>query len=96
MGSSLEYTDSKVRQVEAALKAFPEIALAMTTVGTDEGRNYARINLKLVDRGERARSQKDLEKAIRKELKPIPGIELAVGFNRPILVNLLGPGSRRR
>ena len=45
-----------------ALKQFPEIALAMTTVGTDEGRNYARINLKLTDRSdERTRSQKDLE-----------------------------------
>ncbi len=42
VGSSLEYTDSKVRQVEEALKAFPEIRLAMTTVGTEEGRNYAR------------------------------------------------------
>ena len=27
----------------------------MTTVGTDEGRNYARINLKLTDRSERER-----------------------------------------
>ncbi len=53
VGSSLEYTDSKVRQVEAMLKGIPEIALAMTTVGSDEGRNYARINLKLVDLADR-------------------------------------------
>ncbi|MCC7039471.1 MAG: efflux RND transporter permease subunit [Burkholderiales bacterium] len=91
VGSSLEYTDSKVRQVEAALKAFPEIALVMTTVGTDEGRNYARVNLKLVDRAERERSQFALEKAIRDQLRPIPGVELTVGFNRPIFVNILGP-----
>ena len=91
VGSSLEYTDSKVRQVEEALKAFPEIRLAMTTVGTDEGRNYARINLKLVDRTQRARSQKTLEREIRNALRPIAGIELTLGFNRPIWVNLLGP-----
>ncbi|HTP99619.1 MAG TPA: efflux RND transporter permease subunit [Casimicrobiaceae bacterium] len=91
VGSSLEYTDSKMRQVEVVLKQFPEIVLAMTTVGTDEGRNYARINLKLTDRSERAASQKDLEKAIRKALKPIPGIELTLGFNRPIFINILGP-----
>jgi hydrophobic/amphiphilic exporter-1 (mainly G- bacteria), HAE1 family len=91
VGSSLEYTDSKVRQVEEALKVFPEITLAMTTVGTDEGRNYARVNLKLVDRSERARSQKDLEKEIRKVLRPIAGIDLTLGFNRPIFVNILGP-----
>ncbi len=91
VGSSLEYTDSKVKQIEAALKAFPEIELAMTTVGTDEGRNYARINLKLVDRQARTRSQFELERAIRERLRPIPGVELTVGFNRPIFVNILGP-----
>ncbi|MBA3507775.1 MAG: efflux RND transporter permease subunit [Betaproteobacteria bacterium] len=91
VGSSLDYTDGKVRQVEEKLKAFPEVALAMTTVGTDEGRNYGRINLKLVDRDARARSQKELEKAIRDTLKPIAGIDLTFGFNRPIFVNVLGP-----
>jgi hydrophobe/amphiphile efflux-1 (HAE1) family protein len=91
VGSSLEYTDGKVRQVEEALKAFPEIRLAMTTVGTDEGRNYARVNLRLVDRDTRARSQKTLEREIRKALAPIAGIELTLGFMRPIFVNLLGP-----
>jgi len=91
VGSSLEYTDRKVQQVEAVLKQFPEIKLAMTTIGTDEGRNYARINLKLTDRNERTATQKDLERAIRKALKPIPGIELTLGFNRPIFINILGP-----
>jgi hydrophobe/amphiphile efflux-1 (HAE1) family protein len=91
VGSSLQYTDGKVAQVEAALKAFPEILLVMTTVGTDEGRNYARINLKLTGRADRARTQKDLERAIRDALRPIAGIELSVGFNRPIFVNVLGP-----
>ncbi|MGA8031698.1 MAG: efflux RND transporter permease subunit, partial [Casimicrobiaceae bacterium] len=91
VGSSLEYTNAKVAEAEQVLKRFPEIAMAMTTVGTDDGRNYARVNLKLTDRSERARSQKDLERAIRKALKPIPGIELALGYDRPIWFNLLGP-----
>ncbi|HEV7412122.1 MAG TPA: efflux RND transporter permease subunit [Casimicrobiaceae bacterium] len=91
VGSSLEYTDSKVQQVETILKTYPDVALVMATTGTEEGRNYARVNLKLVDRADRARSQKDIEKAIRTELKPIPGIELAFGFDRPVWVNLLGP-----
>ena len=42
------------------------------------------------------RSQKELEQAIREQLRPIAGIELAFGFDRPIWVNLLGPGSRTR
>jgi multidrug efflux pump subunit AcrB len=80
-----------VRQVEETLKSYKEIELAITTVGTDEGRNYARMNLKLTDKGTGRRSQQELEKAIRKTLQPIPGIELSVGFNRPIFVNILGP-----
>ncbi|HTS21380.1 MAG TPA: efflux RND transporter permease subunit [Casimicrobiaceae bacterium] len=92
VGTSLEFTDVKVREVEAILKQFPEILLTMTTVGSAwDGRNYARVNLKLTDRESRARSQKDLERAIRSALKPVPGIELALGYDRPIWVNLLGP-----
>ena len=91
VGSSLEYTNGKVAEAEEVLKQFGEISLVMTTVGTEDGRNYARINLKLVDAKDRKRSQKDLERAIRAALKPIPGIELALGFDRPIWFNLLGP-----
>src|SRR6476661_8473737 len=92
VGTSLEFTDKKVREAEVVLKQFPEILLAMTTVGNAwDGRNYARINLKLTDRDKRVRTQKDLERDIRNALKPIPGIELAVGYDRPIWVNLLGP-----
>jgi len=91
VGSSLEYTNGKVRQVEEALKQFPEIVLVMTTVGTDDGRNYARVNLKLTPRDQRARSQKEVEKAVREVLRPIAGIELTFGFNKPIFVNVLGP-----
>ncbi|HEY1459188.1 MAG TPA: efflux RND transporter permease subunit [Casimicrobiaceae bacterium] len=91
VGSSLDYTDSKVRQVEGTLKSFPEIALVMTTIGTFDGRNYARINLRLSERSARSRSQKEIERVIRNTLKPIPGIELAIGFNRPVWVNVLGP-----
>jgi hydrophobic/amphiphilic exporter-1 (mainly G- bacteria), HAE1 family len=92
VGSSLEYTDGKVHQVEEALRKFKDVTLlTMTTVGTDEGRNYARINLKLTDRDKRTPTQFDLERDIRKLLQPIPGIELTVGFNRPIFINILGP-----
>src|SRR5450631_3148846 len=73
------------------LKGIPEVALAMTTIGTEDGRNYGRLNLKLTDRSDRARTQKEIEKVIRAELKPIPGVELAFGYDRPVWVNLLGP-----
>jgi len=96
IGSSLEYTDAKTRQVEDALKSFPEIAIADTTVGTDDGKNYSRINLKLVDRKVTPRrSQKALEQAIRAKLVTIAGIELSVGFNKPIFISILGPDAEK-
>jgi len=91
VGSSLEYTNAKVLEVEQALKPISEAQLMITTVGTEDGRNYARVNLRLTDAAERTRSQKDIERQVRELLRPIPGIELALGFDRPVWVNLLGP-----
>ena len=86
-------TDAKVCEVEDVLKKFPEIDLAMTSVGTEDGRNYARVNLKLAERAKRNRSQMQLEALIRDALRPVPGVELAIGYDRPIWFNLLGPDS---
>ena len=41
----------------------------MTTVGIEDGRNYARVNLKLTERADRSRSQKELEAQIREALR---------------------------
>lgn len=91
IGSSLQYTDSKVKQVEAALKAFPEIATTSTRVGTDDGRNYARVFLKLTDRDKtHRRSQQVLEAAIRERVKSIGGISLSVGYGQAFVISILG------
>jgi multidrug efflux pump subunit AcrB len=93
VGSSLPYTDSKMFQVEAAVREFPEIELISTTVGSNS-RNEANLLIKLTDlRTTHRRSQVDMEKAVRERLKSIPGIDLSVGFNRPIWINLIGPAS---
>ena len=93
MGSSLTYTDSKIRQVEDALKDFGEIELVNTTVGTGS-RNEAELLIKLFNAREKKRKpQTEIENAVRARLKSIPGIELSVGFNRPIWINLIGPSS---
>src|SRR5450830_1767149 len=90
VGSSLEYTDTKVRQIEAALKEFPEIDSLVANVGTQDGRNAAEVNLKLTDiKTHKRRSQQELEKLIRERLAPIAGITLSVG-NRPIFIAILG------
>ncbi|TFW06666.1 efflux RND transporter permease subunit, partial [Oxalobacteraceae bacterium OM1] len=92
VGSSLAYTDDKMRQVEQALKSFKEIELVNTTVGMDEGHNYASLDLRLTDAKQTHRKpQQEVEKAIRERLKSIPGIELSVGWNKPIFISILGP-----
>lgn len=93
VGTSLTYTDSKIRQVEAAIRDFPEIDLISTTVGGNN-RNEAELLIKLTDaQTTHRRTQVDMEKAVRERLKSIAGIELTVGFNRAIWINLIGPAS---
>ncbi|MGZ5081169.1 MAG: efflux RND transporter permease subunit, partial [Usitatibacter sp.] len=92
VGSSLEYTDAKARQVEELLRTYPEVDMMIANVGTGEGRNVARIEVRLVDRHKAPRrTQKQFEAAVRERIRSIPGVELAVGYNRPIWINLLGP-----
>jgi multidrug efflux pump subunit AcrB len=91
-GSSLEYTDAKVRQVERILRGLPEIADIATSVGTEEGINTARLDLRLVDRSRiRRRNQKTIEQALRRRLAPVAGVQVSLGWNKPIFVSVLGP-----
>ncbi len=90
VGSSLEYTDSKVKQVEAALKPFKEIDTIVANIGTRDGRNTSDVIVKLTDvKKTHRRSQKQMEKAIRERLAPIAGIQLSVG-QKPIFIAILG------
>jgi multidrug efflux pump subunit AcrB len=93
VGSSLDYTDAKVRQVETLVSSFPEVALISTTVGNNN-RNEAELLIKLTNRREtQRRSQKDVEADVRARLKSIPGVEPSIGFDKPIWINLIGPAS---
>ncbi len=90
VGASLERTDAKVRQLEAIVQTFPEVQHVSTWVGGPGQRNQAWINIRLVDRKERKRSQKELEDAMRAAVSSIPGTDISVGWNRPIYVAILG------
>ncbi len=95
VGSSLERSDAKVRQIEEIVASFPEVKTLSTAVGGTGnglavGRNQATLNIGLTDRRERQRSQKQVEDAIRGQIAKLPGIEVSVGFDRPIYVAILG------
>lgn len=90
VGSSLEYTNNKTKQVEDALREFKEIEFITTTVG-DDGRNTARLDLKLVDKQKvKRRSQKEMESLVRERVQKIAGVELSVGHDKPIFIAILG------
>ncbi len=90
VGSSLERSDAKVRQIEAIVMALPEVKNVSTWVGGAGQRNQAWLNISLVDKRERSRSQKEVEEVIRKAIAGVPGTDASVGFNRPIYVAILG------
>jgi len=87
IGSSLPYTTTKAEQVEVALRDFPEIKRISKSVY----KNNAWFELQLTDKATRKRTQKDLDDAIRARLKRIVGLEINIGFNRPIQVYVMGP-----
>ncbi|OWQ48246.1 nodulation protein NolG [Roseateles noduli] len=95
VATSLERGEAKVRQVEEILATFPEIKTVATVVGSSgeglaTGRNQANLDIALVDRKLRKRTQTQVEDAIRAEIARIPGVEVSVGFNRPVWVTILG------
>ncbi len=90
VGASLERTDAKVRQVEDIVRALPEVQNLSTWIGGAGQRNKAWLNIALKPKKERSRSQKQVEEDIRNQVAKIPGTDLALGFNRPIYVAILG------
>ncbi|NUZ06012.1 efflux RND transporter permease subunit [Piscinibacter koreensis] len=76
VGSSLEATETRARQVDAALRELPEVRYTVTTINSGQaaGKIYATTYVRLVDRDRRARSVNQLAIPIRERLAAIPGI----------------------
>jgi len=76
VGSSLEVTEMRARQVDAALREFPEVRHTVTTInsGFTQGKIYGSVYVRLTDRKERARSIDALTTPLRERLARIPGI----------------------
>ena len=56
VGSSLEVTEQRARQVEAIIREFPEVRYTLATIntGTAQGKIYASVYVRLKDRKDRA------------------------------------------
>jgi HAE1 family hydrophobic/amphiphilic exporter-1 len=78
LGSSLEYTDSRLKLVEAAIAKHPkEVASYFSTIGAgSRGQvNQGNVNVRLVSKTERQKSQQELIKELKKQFDQIPGVK---------------------
>jgi HAE1 family hydrophobic/amphiphilic exporter-1 len=100
VGSSLETTEAKAKQVDAIVRSFPEVNYTVATINTGnaQGKMYASLYIRLVDRKSRQRSADDIAAALRQRLKQVPGITVThaglldtVGGNKQVEFSLQGP-----
>jgi hydrophobic/amphiphilic exporter-1 (mainly G- bacteria), HAE1 family len=76
VGTSLEATADKVRQVETVLAQYPEVRYSYATInsGNAQGKNNALITVHLKERRERTRGVQELNQVFRERLRSIAGI----------------------
>ncbi|MBY0453265.1 MAG: efflux RND transporter permease subunit [Burkholderiaceae bacterium] len=100
VGSSIESTEAKSQQVEAVIRQLPEVRYTLATLNTGnaQGKMYASIYVRLVDRKDRSRSVDQMSDVLRQRLRQIPGITVThvglldpVGGQKQIEFSLQGP-----
>ena len=100
VGSSLQVTEAKAREVERMLRSFPEVRYTLSTINTGNanGKIYANIYYRLVDRQLRTLNVNDFTPMIRERLRNMGGLTVthvglldSVGGSKQIEFYLLGP-----
>jgi len=87
VGSSLEVTETRARQVDAIIRSFPEVRYTLTTINTGNapGKIYASVYIRLVDRKQRQRGVDEMSATMRQRLRQVPGITVThVGLLDPV------------
>jgi len=100
VGSSVEVTEARARQVDAILREMPEVRYTVTTINTGQaqGRIYASVYVRLVDRQDRERNVDQMSVPLRERLASVPGITVThvglldgVSGSKPVSLSLQGP-----
>ena len=101
VGSSLEYTAAKLRQIDAALREFPEVDYTYGTINTGgaPGKNQGFVYVRYKPLKQRKRSPTQMAQPIRDRLAAIPGITYSInvpggpggGAQKQLQVSLQGP-----
>lgn len=104
VGSSLETTEAKAREVEAIVREFPEVRYTLTTInsGSAQGKTYASLYIRLVERNERSRNVDEMSALLRERLRSVGGITVTqaglldpVGGQKQIEFSLQGADLRQ-
>jgi hydrophobic/amphiphilic exporter-1 (mainly G- bacteria), HAE1 family len=99
VGSSLEATEIKTRQVEAIIREFPEVRYTLSTIntGSAQGKIYASVYIRMVDRKLRSDNVDKFSARLRDRLTRIAGITVtqagltdSVGGNKALEFSLKG------
>ncbi len=99
VGSALEVTEMRAKQIDAALRELPEVRHTVTTInsGFAAGKIYGSVYVRLVDRKERQRSVTEMATPMRERLARIPGITVTnigvtdLGGSKSISFSVQGP-----
>lgn len=99
VGSTLEYTRDRIREVSALLRKYKEVDYTYETIagGYTAQVNEGEIYVKLTPKGDRDLSQQELARVFRREIGSLPGMTVAVlesggfgGSQRPIQIFVKG------
>ncbi len=100
VGSSIESTEAKVKQVEDIVRQYKEVRYTLSTINTANanGKTSASIYVRLVDRKDRSLNVAQMSAQLRERLSKIAGITVtqvglldAVGGNKLIELSITGP-----
>ena len=99
VGSSLELTEARAKQVDAALRELPEVKYTVTTINSGQaaGKIYGAVYVRLVDRKDRTRSISEMSVPLRERLSRIPGITITnigvtdLGGGKSLQFSVQGP-----
>ncbi|WP_421885809.1 efflux RND transporter permease subunit [Methylibium sp.] len=99
VGSSLELTEQRAKQIDQVLREMPEVRYTVTTINSGQalGKIYGAVYVRLVDRKERERDVAQLAVPLRERLAGIPGITVTnigqtdLGGGKSLQFSIQGP-----
>ncbi len=100
-GSDITDTDEKVKELEEHLKNVPEVSEYFTVIGSDN-ESSATINVDLIEKSKRKKSQSEVAQELREWSKSLTGVDISVNESnglsqdngdgaKPIAINIIGP-----